>query len=459
MVKEPHPQPPVSGNPSRSRDHFRWDERHHQPHTDMGKWEKFFASRSDAAQFFRLLGRNIARLGPVVRHYRSLVRTEPAPQPVAGGSFGIAVSPTPDTWGRYLERIGELNARALLIRVPSWAPEPVFSLHDEFARLHAEGTQFTFTLLQNRELVKDPDRWGGFVRDTAACFCDIDPTFQLGHAINRKKWGIWHPHEYVRLMDAAAPARSAFPSCRWIGPPVIDFEYYFTTHYLVGERPFDFDGIAALLYVDRRGSPENLQYGYFDLYRKVLLLRAVIRASGHPDVPIHLTEFNWPLKGSGKHSPAGEHVQTEEAGQARYLVLYFLTATATGEVASSFWWQLAARGYGLLDEDGTWTERRAYRAFKHLLARTLNREVHRLPESLRPLRGFSLRRGSETGAVLYTTGKELRLDPALPVQEAADLVGSPLATKGLVAGLDPIYLALGNTDPASVIEMLGARRR
>ena len=46
MTNEPHPQSPRPGNPSRSRDHFRWDDRHHQPHTDMGKWEKFFASRS-----------------------------------------------------------------------------------------------------------------------------------------------------------------------------------------------------------------------------------------------------------------------------------------------------------------------------------------------------------------------------------------------------------------------------
>ena len=76
----------------------------------------------------------------------------------------------------------------------------------------------------------------------------------------------------------------------------------------------------------------------------------MIQASGHPDIPIYLTEFNWPLKGSGKHSPAGEHVQTDEVDQARFLVLYDLTAAATGQVASTFWWQLVARGYGLLDE-------------------------------------------------------------------------------------------------------------
>ena len=458
MRTDHHADSPPPGNPSRSRDHFRWDDHHHQPHTDMGKWEKFWASRADAAQFLRLLGRNVARLGPVVRRYRALLREEPPPHPVGEHEFGIAVSPAPATWGRYLERISDLDARALLIRVPAWAPGSVFELHDEFARLRAAGTRFTFTLLQNRDMVNDPDRWQAFVREAADRLGDLDPVFQLGHAVNRKKWGVWHPNEYVRLMEAAVSARDEFPAVRWIGPPVIDFEYYFTTHYLVGERPFDFDGIAALLYVDRRGSPDNVQYGHFDLYRKILLLRAVIQASGHPDVPIHLTEFNWPLKGSGKHSPAGEHVQTDEAGQARYLALYYLTAAATGQVASAFWWQLVARGYGLLDEDDAWTERRAYRAFKHLLARTRGWEVRRLPASLDPLRGFLLRRGGRTDAILYTSAGDIRLDPSLAVEDASDLIGTPLATAALAAGPDPVYVSLGAAEPAAILDILARRR-
>ncbi len=458
MAHDPHPESPRPGNPSRSRDHFRWDERHHQPHTDMGKWEKFFASRSDAAQFLRMLGHTFAGLAPLTRRYRALLRAEPAPGRVTDGTFGVAVSPTPESWGRYLERIRDLRVRSLLIRVPAWAPDPVFALHDELAALRAEGVRFTFTFMQNREMVNDPGRWGAFVADAAARLADLEPALQLGHAINRKKWGVWHPDEYLRMMEAAAEARAAHPSCRWLGPPVIDFEYYFTTHWLVEPRPFDFDGIAALLYVDRRGSPDNVQYGHFDLRRKILLLRAVVQASGHPDVPLHLTEFNWPLKGSGKHSPAGEHVQTDEEGQARYLALYFLTAAATGHVAGAFWWQLAARGYGLLDEDDAWSERRSYRAFRTLLARTRGRTVRRLPESLRPLRGFLLEGEGGTDAVLYAERGEVRLDPALRVEGAADLVGARLPPTGLAAGPDPIYVALGSADPSAVAAALARRR-
>lgn len=442
------------GNPNRSRDHFRWDDRHHQPHTDLSKWQKFWASRSDAAQFLSLLGRNVRQVRPVVRCYRALLAEAPESRPVADNEFGIAISPTRATWDRYLERVHDLGVGALLIRIPCWAPEPVFELRDELESLHRQGMDFTFTLLQDRSIVKEPGRWQEFVREAASRFAGLSPTFQIGHAVNRKKWGIWHPDEYVRLLEATAPVRDEFPGCRWIGPPVIDFEYYFTTNYLIARRPFDFDGIAALLYVDRRGSPDAVQYRHFDLRRKILLLRAVVQASPHADVPIHLTEFNWPLKGSGKHSPAGAHVQTDEVRQARYLVLYYLTAAATGQVASVFWWQLVARGYGLLDEDAAWTARPAYHALRTLLTRARGCEVSALPESLRPLRGFLLRRADGCAALLYTTGAPHRLDPALPVREATDLLGEPLPARDVLVGLDPVYLSLEDSELAAVLEIL-----
>ena len=409
------------GNPNRSRDHFRWDDRHHQPHTDLSKWQKFWASRSDAAQFLRLLGRSVRQVRPVVRSYRGLLAEAPRSHPVGAHEFGIAISPDP-------RNLGPLpGARARPRRRCASHPGSLLgrlsrcsSCGTSSKSLHREGMSFTFTLLQDRSMVKEPARWQGFVREAADRFAGLSPTFQIGHAVNRKKWGIWHPDEYVRLLEATAPVREEFPGCRWIGPPVIDFEYYFTTNYLVGRRPFDFDGIAALLYVDRRGSPDAVQYRHFDLRRKILLLRAVVQASPHADVPIHLTEFNWPLKGTGKHSPAGAHVQTDEAGQARYLVLYYLTAAATGQVASVFWWQLVARGYGLLDEDeGLDGEARLPRVQDPAdpNPRLRGSRAARAPPPAARLPADPC--GGECSALLYTTGAPRRLDPALPVLEAS----------------------------------------
>ena len=207
-------------------------------------------------------------------------------------------------------------------------------------------------LVQDRAAVCDPPRWRDFVSTVAAELGEAAHAFQVGQAPNRKKWGVWHPDEYVRLLEGVQEARAAWPRCRWLGPAVIDFEYHFTVNFLFRPRPFDFDGIASLLYVDRRGSPESTQYGHFDLGRKILLLRAVIETAPHPVVPIHLTEFNWPLRDTGRFSPAGRHVQVDEDDQAAYLVLYYLASAASGCVASAFWWQLVAHGYGLVDDEG-----------------------------------------------------------------------------------------------------------
>jgi hypothetical protein len=458
MGKKTDIEPVRPGNPERSRDHFRWDDRHHQPHTDLSKWEKFWASRSDTAQFLRLLGRNVSQVRPVLRRYRALLAETPVPHRVTDGEFGIAISPTRATWDRYVERVRDLGVGSVLVRIPSWDPGPVFELRDELARMHGDGVSVTFTLLQDRSVVKDPPRWLEFVREAARRFAGLSPTFQVGHAINRKKWGVWHPNEYVRLLEATAEVREEYPGCRWIGPPVIDFEYYFTASYLAGPRPFDFDGIAALLYVDRRGSPDARQYRHFDLRRKILLLRAVVQASRHADVPIHLTEFNWPLRGSGRHSPAGAHVQTDEAGQARYLVLYYLTAAATGHVASVFWWQLVARGYGLLDDTETWTERPAYRALKTLVANSRGCEVSFLPESLRPLRGFLLARDRSCAALLYAPGPTSRLEPPLPVDAVTDLDGQPIRHGEGSIGPEPRYFVFGRA-AADVLEAIAASTR
>jgi hypothetical protein len=54
----------ASGNPERSRQHFRWDERHDQPHTDMSKWQKLWASRSDVASY-------LAVAASTLRHVRA----------------------------------------------------------------------------------------------------------------------------------------------------------------------------------------------------------------------------------------------------------------------------------------------------------------------------------------------------------------------------------------------------
>jgi hypothetical protein len=80
--------------------------------------------------------------------------------------------------------------------------------------------------------------------------------------------------------------------------------------------------------------------------------------------------------------------------------------------------------------------------------------VSALPETLRPLRGFLFRRAGECAALLYTAGAPYRLDPALPVREAADLLGGPLPARGVAVGSDPLYLSFGAADPSGIVSIL-----
>ena len=128
-----------------------------------------------------------------------------------------------------------------------------------------------------------------------------------------------------------------------------------------------FDAVSSLLYVDRRGAPENRQLG-FDTVDKVLLLKAIAETSRNcPSGRSVITEVNWPLR-EGPHSPAGRDVAVDEELQADYLVRYFLLALTTGAVEAAYWWQLIARGYGLIDPGSHGLRRRrpSYVALRQL---------------------------------------------------------------------------------------------
>jgi hypothetical protein len=128
-----------------------------------------------------------------------------------------------------------------------------------------------------------------------------------------------------------------------------------------------FDIVSNLLYVDRRGAPENRQLG-LDTADKVTLLRAIAEIGRNCSERCWITEVNWPLW-EGPHSPAGKTVSVGEEEQADYLVRYYLLALGTGLVERIFWWRLVARGYGLIspESDGSLRRRPAWKALRTLI--------------------------------------------------------------------------------------------
>ena len=193
--------------------------------------------------------------------------------------------------------------------------------------------------------------------------------------------------------------------------------------------PVAFDVVSSLLYVDRRGAPENAQAG-LDTVDKVTLLRAIIRASRGGDRPSWITEVNWPLA-EGPHSPAGRQVAVDEAHQADYLARYVLLALASGHVERIYWWQLAAKGYGLVDPapEGART-RPAFDSLRTLQRRLGGTSLGPQPsdDPARRVMAFERADGSRWLAAWRTDETEESWQPAQTPAHAETALGEELST-------------------------------
>ncbi len=360
------PEPPEDA-PSRER--VVWDHLSDQPHLHATPLEKLGARLRDGRSHVEELSAAARAVPRILGRYRTLTRALYA-RPVAFAGAGVALRPRPEDPEGLLELVGELGARRVLVRLHPW-DEAGRDAEEALAReLAARGLDVAFALPQNRDLVKDPERWRAAIEEIAERFTPYGRCFQVGQAINRSKWGIWRVDEYVGLVGAARAALSrARPDVEILGPAVIDFEFHATAAVLNVRRPaLDFDAVSALLYVDRRGAPESSQAG-FDTVAKVVLLRAIAETANNVRSPrCWITEVNWPLQ-EGPHSPAGRSVAVDEETQADYLARYYLLVLGTGLVERVYWWQLLARGYGLACPDnGDGVRRRpAFRALATLL--------------------------------------------------------------------------------------------
>jgi len=283
-------------------------------------------------------------------------------RPVDAARFaGLIVDPLREP-ERTLEAIASLGVREVLIRIKLWEPSELESVVSFVRKL--EGRPLLFVLMQERELIEDEALRREAFKRTFAALAPFGSRFQIGTTINRAKWGFAGVNEYLDFFQTAQRLRDeAFPALQLIGPGVIDFEYHFAAHALFNLKGIRFDAVASLLYVDRRGAPENTQAGC-DLPCKVNFLSALLMLSPRAKYPLYLTEANWPLSGTAPYAPTSEKECVDEETAASYMVRYYLLALATQQVATVYWHQLAAPGYGLVDTREGWRERPAFQAFK-----------------------------------------------------------------------------------------------
>jgi tRNA A-37 threonylcarbamoyl transferase component Bud32 len=406
LPRRPHAHIPPAPAGAAARDKVVWDALSDQPHQHAGRLEKLGVRLGDAPAHARELAVVAGAAPRTLRRYREirreLARPDRAPVPFTG--IGVGLRPDPqgtEPPEAVVAAVAELGVRRVLLRLHPWERGPAaHGAEEALARaLAAAGVELTFALPQSRELVKDPGRWRAAIAEIGLRFRPYGRRFQVGHAINRSKWGIWNLGEYMALATAACEVLRAQGEVEILGPAVIDFEYHATAAVLNLRRPgLRFDGVSALLYVDRRGAPESRQAG-FDPVGKVALLKAIAETARNSTGRCWVTEVNWPLW-EGPHSPAGRAVSVGEETQADYLARYYLQVLGTGLIEGVFWWQLAARGYGLLEprSGGRARRRPAFDALRTLVAELEGSRLEGILPASPPARLYRFRRSHLDGA-------------------------------------------------------------
>ncbi|MBW6489249.1 glycosyl hydrolase [Sulfurimonas sp.] len=275
-----------------------------------------------------------------------------------------------------LEMIEELGATRILLRIKLWEIQKL-PLLKEFI-LSCRDKKVTLKILQDREHVEDLSL---LQKDLETIFASLNQhvdIFEIGSTINRAKWGFFSVDEYSRFYKVAYDLKiSKFPLVKLIGSGVIDFEYHFSAHTLFNLYNYKYDGISSLLYVDRRGAPENMQMG-FNLQDKISLLSTMVWLSPKSSHELHITETNWPISGTAPYAPTSEYECVSEELYSDYMLRYYLLALASQQVDSLSWHQLIAPGYGLVDNREGIKQRSAYKTYKFMVKNLKNAQFLRL---------------------------------------------------------------------------------
>ena len=343
------------------------------------------------------------------------------------------------------EIVGTLNLRRIAVRIPLSDIDHLQDYVDfirQFRRYRILGV-----VLQDRDIIEDPARLEAALERIFASLSGIVDYYQIGNAVNRLKWGFVSVDEWLAFFKVAWELRNRkFPNVRLLGGAIIDFDLLDHCRSLRNRFPFRYDGYASLLYVDRRGAPENRQMG-FDLEGKIRVLRRLIESGNkvdRADARLWITEVNWPLADTGRYSPALDHSRVGEREQLLYLVRYYLLALASGSVAACYWHQLVAPGYGLIDNRGGMARKRpAFHGFATLCRLFNGARIERFSrqDELGHYRLAARKDGVEILA-LWCCGREATV--AMPAcKQAIDIVGGALTVsegEPIMIGESVVYL-------------------
>ncbi len=368
---EPHPDYP------HDQDLWIWDDKSAQAMVILNKKSK--NKYRDYRQYLAMAWHALTHYRQLKQHYHHNINKKFNKKINLSNKFTLALHPQIDYIEHELRLLDELKCRSVLIRFCHHeSPKHWQTAINLIKLLYKKNIAISISLLQSREAITQPPSWDKFVHFVIPQLHDKVQWIEIGHAINRVKWGLWSIKDYQQLYQPFRLLCAQFPTLRLIGPAIIDFDW-FNLSYALDKTPSGISLYAASnhLYVDRRGAPENKQ-GDYSTVEKCALGYSISSLSPHCDNRFIISESNWPLQDTGVYSPIGSPYCTPEWFRDRpgvneqeyacYMIRYIAICLCSGYVDQLCWWRLSAHGYGLVDDLNDFKKRPAFYALKTFLA-------------------------------------------------------------------------------------------
>lgn len=285
--------------------------------------------------------------------------------------MSVNLNKEPEDTPALLEALG---VKHVLVRFPMHEMEKIDDYIDFINRLDAQTV--LLNIMQDPQTLENKKQLEKEFTEIFTRFSPHVSYFQVGTTINRSKWGFFSVNSYLRFYQIAYKIKERhFSAIKLLGPSVIDFEYHYLIHALFNFFRLRFDAVSALLYVDRRGAPENTQMG-LDLVSKIHLLFGLATLSPKSSNDVYITETNWPISDTAPYAPTSEYECVSEEDYANYMIRYYLLALGSNMIKAVYWHQLIAPGYGLIDNREQMRKRPAFDAFKTMLEQLQGASLH-----------------------------------------------------------------------------------
>lgn len=353
---------------------FIWDKYSDQPYPIKDKAYKKQKRKENLFDYIPLIIYNMI-IFPLAMLVSSLFKAKKQSFP---HFFGMCVNL--NKGDEQVELINELEVDEIQIRMPLAKIEKI----DEYVQFAKkfENKRILINILQDRAYIDDKAKLREAINLVFSKFEGVSGLFQVGNAINRTKWGFFSTGEYLEFYQVVQEVRDEkFKDYILAGPAVIDFEYHYTIRALFNKYPIKYDKLSALLYVDRRGAPENTQMGFYDTSKKIDFLYSLGSLSVRSSKDILVTETNWPISNTAPWAPTSEFECVSEEEYTNYMLRYYFLALGSKKIETVYWHQLIAPGYGLIDTREGFRKREAFEAFKYMVKTLKNSKVENFTKS------------------------------------------------------------------------------